>query len=377
MNEDVLSSRPSHPGGHQTDEGACAPRPFGVHATNLEAAKTASIEHTKPKEFQSHVSAIPTTVRPQALPFRCSVSLIPALCSRQAIISSNATSDFNYIGFDIPGSGVQTIDLLSALPTLTQPVTIDGTSQPGYGSQPLIQIDGSKAGSGVVGLDVASAASGSSFHGLSITDFSGGGMLVNGASNVSIVNDDIGLVQDSTGVVVHGNGVFGVEFENGASNNGLGNDVISGQAGNGVVFAGPGTSNNLLEDSQIGTDPTGSTGVDSANNSLANAWSGVAIASGASDNTVSGDVLSNNGSYGVYIVRPGHHGQRGRRELHRHRRDRLVPPAQLRRGDHPERCGRQPHRRHHDRDRRRDLGQQLGRCPHQRQRDGRQRGRGR
>ncbi len=212
----------------------------------LEAAKTASIEHTKPKEFQSHVSAIPTTVRPQALPFRCSVSLIPALCSRQAIISSNATSDFNYIGFDIPGSGVQTIDLLSALPTLTQPVTIDGTSQPGYGSQPLIQIDGSKAGSGVVGLDVASAASGSSFHGLSITDFSGGGMLVNGASNVSIVNDDIGLVQDSTGVVVHGNGVFGVEFENGASNNGLGNDVISGQAGNGVCSPAPGPRTTCL-----------------------------------------------------------------------------------------------------------------------------------
>ncbi len=31
----------------------------------------------------------------------------------------------------------------------------------------------------------------------------------------------------------------------------------------------------------------------------------MAIASGASDNTVSGDVLSNNGSYGVYIVDPG------------------------------------------------------------------------
>ena len=107
---------------------------------------------------------------------------------RQAIISSNDTpGTTNAIYFDIPGSGVQTIEPLSPLPPLTQPVTIDATTQPGYdGQQTLIQIDGSLAGQGAVGLDVTSSASGSSFHGLSITDFSGGGMLVDGASNVAI-----------------------------------------------------------------------------------------------------------------------------------------------------------------------------------------------
>ncbi len=226
---------------------------------------------------------------------------------RQAIVSSNDTpGTTNAIYFDIPGNGVQTIEPLSPLPALTQPVTIDATTQPGYdGQQTLIQIDGSLAGPGAVGLDVTSSASGSSFHGLSITDFSGGGMLVDAASNVAIVNDDIGLVQNSVGDFAHGNGVFGVEFEDGANNNGLGNDVISGQAGNGVVFAGSGTSNNSVVDSEIGTDPSGTTGVDSAGHSLANTWSGVAIADGASNNTVSDDVISNNSSFGVYISDTG------------------------------------------------------------------------
>jgi titin len=226
---------------------------------------------------------------------------------RQAIIDSSSDSEIaNAIYFDIPGDGVQTINLLSALPALTQRVTIDRTTQSGNdGQYPLIQIDGSEAGEGAVGLDVEASASGSSFHGLSITGFSVGGMLVVGASNVAIVNDDIGLVQNSSGVLVHGDGDFGVELMNGASNNGLAGDVISGQAGNGVVFIGSETVNNLIEDCEIGTDPSGMSAVDSANHSLAYAWSGIAIGIGASDNQVSDDVISNNGQNGVIITGTG------------------------------------------------------------------------
>src|SRR5262245_57987709 len=53
-------------------------------------------------------------------------------CSlRDAITFANANSGADEIDFDIPGSGVQTITLLSALPTITGPVTIDGYTQPG------------------------------------------------------------------------------------------------------------------------------------------------------------------------------------------------------------------------------------------------------
>src|SRR6185295_10109420 len=47
------------------------------------------------------------------------------------------------IKFNIAGGGVKTITLLSALPPVTSdPIIIDGTSQPGYAGTPLIEING-------------------------------------------------------------------------------------------------------------------------------------------------------------------------------------------------------------------------------------------
>jgi parallel beta-helix repeat protein len=202
---------------------------------------------------------------------------------RQAIVNSNATKGPNSINFNIPGSGVQTINLLSALPTLTQPVTIDGTTEPNSGGQAVIQVDGTKAGSGAVGLNLGASASGSTIKGLAITDFSGDGVLVNGASKVTITVDDIGLVKLSTGAVAHGNGGFGVELENGANHNTLSDDVISANVSDGVFITGSGTSANLLEGDDIGTDPTGL-------HSLPNAW-GVYITGGATSNTIGGTAV--------------------------------------------------------------------------------------
>ncbi|MFN2509424.1 MAG: hypothetical protein ABR589_11705, partial [Chthoniobacterales bacterium] len=51
---------------------------------------------------------------------------------RQAITDANATAALDTITFDIPGAGVHTINLLSALPTVTAPVFLAGTTQPGY-----------------------------------------------------------------------------------------------------------------------------------------------------------------------------------------------------------------------------------------------------
>jgi parallel beta-helix repeat protein len=49
---------------------------------------------------------------------------------REAICASNNNPGADTINFDIPGGGVQTINLLSDLPAVTGPVTIDGYSQP-------------------------------------------------------------------------------------------------------------------------------------------------------------------------------------------------------------------------------------------------------
>src|SRR5690242_12649157 len=57
---------------------------------------------------------------------------------RQAILDSNAAiGTTNTIDFDIPGSGIQTIAPLSALPAITGAVLIDGFTQPGDSGTPL------------------------------------------------------------------------------------------------------------------------------------------------------------------------------------------------------------------------------------------------
>ena len=51
---------------------------------------------------------------------------------RQAIISSNAAAAGpRTISFNIAGAGTHTINLASALPAITKPVTLDGLTQPG------------------------------------------------------------------------------------------------------------------------------------------------------------------------------------------------------------------------------------------------------
>src|SRR5438105_834129 len=59
---------------------------------------------------------------------------------RQAIADANATAGTDTIGFAIPGTGLRTIVLTTgALPAVTDPVTIDATTQPGYAGQPLVR----------------------------------------------------------------------------------------------------------------------------------------------------------------------------------------------------------------------------------------------
>ena len=64
---------------------------------------------------------------------------------RQEILDTNSSVGADYIEFEIAGSGVHTISPASALPTISDPVTIDGTSQSGYGGTPLVLLDGASA----------------------------------------------------------------------------------------------------------------------------------------------------------------------------------------------------------------------------------------
>ena len=74
---------------------------------------------------------------------------------RQAIADANAAAGADTIAFNIPGAGVHTIVLGSALPTVTDETTIDGYSQPGTSVNTLPLAQGTDA---VLLIEISGAA---------------------------------------------------------------------------------------------------------------------------------------------------------------------------------------------------------------------------
>src|SRR5262249_15597868 len=130
---------------------------------------------------------------------------------RQAILDANAHAGADVIDFAI-GSGVQTIQVGSTtgtpLPTITDSVTIDGTSQPGYSGTPLIELDGENAGANADGL--ALRASGCMVQGLVVNGFSQFGIDVLKSSN-TIQGNYVGV--DTTGNTLRADTRLGVEVQ--------------------------------------------------------------------------------------------------------------------------------------------------------------------
>jgi hypothetical protein len=67
---------------------------------------------------------------------------------REAILDSNVTTGgTNTIDFTIAGTGLQAISPASPLPAITNPVTLDGTIQPGFAGAPLVSLRPTSPGS--------------------------------------------------------------------------------------------------------------------------------------------------------------------------------------------------------------------------------------
>ncbi|MDH5727130.1 MAG: DUF4347 domain-containing protein, partial [Nitrospira sp.] len=82
---------------------------------------------------------------------------------RQAITNANANGGTDTIVFNIPAalvSGAHTINVLSALPTITGAVIVNGATEPDYSSTPIIEVNGAGAGA-VNGLVLAAGSGGS------------------------------------------------------------------------------------------------------------------------------------------------------------------------------------------------------------------------
>ena len=81
---------------------------------------------------------------------------------RAAIAESNASSGFtDTIHFALP-AGSPRIQPGSELPLITDPVVIDGTTQPGFLDEPIVELKGDKTAGGSRGGDAAGQQSGES-----------------------------------------------------------------------------------------------------------------------------------------------------------------------------------------------------------------------
>jgi CSLREA domain-containing protein len=211
---------------------------------------------------------------------------------REAMEQSNAATGADTIDFALPGTGPWTIRPTSALPVITDGVTIDAL--PNCTGAHQVVIDGSNAGD-VDGLQIASG-SGTLVRGIVIGGFDTPGRAAarfTGGASVDRLNNSIEcsyLGTDATGTAPNPNW-NGVIFA-AQSNRVTRQSLLSGNLGYGAIFErSPG--GNSISESFIGTNAAGS-------GPLPNGIDGVADSQpGGERSKVIGSVISANGGDGV------------------------------------------------------------------------------
>jgi uncharacterized repeat protein (TIGR01451 family) len=196
----------------------------------------------------------------------------------QAILDANSQAIVggvpNTIAFDIPGPGLHKITLQNPLPTLTNPVIVNGYTQPGASpnTNPIdqpdnavlqVQIDGSQVPF-AQGLAVGKGAAGSTIEGLVIDGFnsSGTGISLSATDGGNhVAGNFIGV--DPTGLIAStlNSNSYGIQFM--GPNNVIGGtnpadrNVISGNHFDGLVVTGASATNNLIEGNYVGLKADG------------------------------------------------------------------------------------------------------------------------
>ena len=214
---------------------------------------------------------------------------------RQTLLNANAAAGVQTITFGISGVGPQTITPSSSLPAVLDPVVIDATSQPGFSGLPLIEINGSSAGTLANGLHIS--AGNSTVRGLAVNNFGGAGIRLSGPGGNTVAGNLIGT--DVTGTVDLGNTV-GIHVS-GSDGNTIGGDtdadrnIISGSSTDGIqLFAA--ANDNVIQGNRIGTDVTGSA-------KIANRR-GIYIPNGR-NNQINDNQISGNDLAGVFLLSIG------------------------------------------------------------------------
>jgi hypothetical protein len=215
-----------------------------------------------------HAEQLPSPASPGAIFTVTTTADSGAGSLRQAITDANANAGTDTIQFQI-GTGPQMITFASALPDITQPLIIDGTTQPGYSGTPLITLSGNFT----VGLKITGG--GSTVKSLILTNFPNGIVIENAGGNIV------------TGCFIGPNFGNGVLINN-SPNNRIGGstsaerNVIGNNTNDGVRITGGASSGNIITGNYIG--------ILADNSDARNSDSGIAII-GAPNNRVGGTII--------------------------------------------------------------------------------------
>ena len=227
---------------------------------------------------------------------------------RAAIMEANADADADRIRFAITGgsSAVKTIKPASALPVISEPLVIDGTTQSGAtlntaatgtNARMRIVLDGSDAGN-VPGLQASATVT---IKGLVIGGFARGIQLSGGSDGSRILGDFIGT--DGTGRLDRGNSGSGIlvnseDVRIGSVARGDRN-LVSGNDSAGISL-GIAARSAIIQDSLIGTKRDGQS-------ALANRGDGIFV-TGSSHHLIGGaiagqgNVIRSNHGSGVNLI---------------------------------------------------------------------------
>jgi hypothetical protein len=222
---------------------------------------------------------------------------------RQAILQANnvAPSDSAVIEFQIAGTGVHTIKPLSPLPFITAQADIQG--QTDSKGNPLIELDGEKAGPFADGLFIARNTPGntaaSEISALVINRFGSAGIDVNDGTAI-IFGCRIGTNAAGTaalpnlqeGILLEGQGSTIGEPASGPAFSML----ISGNKGDGINIT---SSNNKIQNCLIGTDVTGTKAIGNGQWGVEDAGNNNQIGEPGSH---AGMLVSGNGAGGIHLT---------------------------------------------------------------------------
>ena len=227
---------------------------------------------------------------------------------RQAMLDANANPGTDTITFNITGES-RRIQPQLGLPDITDPVVIDGSTQPGFAGAPIVELNGSLSAARALFVN----APGSTIRSLVVNGFSTGGIVIGtGGSGSHVEGCYVGT--DVTGKIAIPNTGSGVGVF--SSNNVIGGttssarNVISGNLEAGVQVrlfccGQASAGGNVIQGNYIGVTATG----DAA---LPNQQEGVVITTSAGDVNLSnnlvggtapgaGNVISGNRSDGIFI----------------------------------------------------------------------------